>query len=87
MSEKKAVKISRIHPIEGDGSTKAFCDLVLLDSFVVKGLRVVSGEKGLFVSMPREKGKDEKWYDTFHPLTKEVRDGLQELILEEYANV
>ncbi len=84
MGNKPVIKVERIHRLESDGATKAFCDLLILDTFVVKGLRVVLGKDGLFVSMPQEKGRDSKWYDTFYPLSKEMRKGLEELVLETY---
>lgn len=84
MADKPAVKIERIHTLKGDGPTKAFCDLLLLDTFMVKGIRVVQGKDGLFVGMPREQGKDGKWYETFYPVSKDLRKGLQELVLESY---
>jgi stage V sporulation protein G len=77
--------VSRIHKLDGSGATKAFCDLSVLDSFVIKGLRVVEGEKGLFVSMPQEAGKDGKWYNTVIPLNREVRDEIERLVLEAYG--
>ena len=79
------LEVSRIHKLEGTGSTKAFCDLSVLDNFVIKGLRVVEGEKGLFVSMPREEGKDGKWYNTVIPLKREVKDEIEKLVLEAYG--
>ncbi|MFH1305669.1 MAG: SpoVG family protein [Candidatus Omnitrophota bacterium] len=84
MGNKPVIKVERIHRLEGESSTKAFCDLLILDTFVVKGLRVVQGKDGLFVSMPREQGRDNKWYDTFFPLSREMRKGLEELVLESY---
>lgn len=84
MNTKPVVKVERIHCLEGDGPTKAFCDLLILDSFLVKGFRIVQGKEGLFVSMPREQGRDEKWYETFYPVSNEMRKGLQELILDSY---
>jgi stage V sporulation protein G len=44
----------------------------------------VEGKNGLFVSMPSEQGRDGKWYDTFYPVSKEMRKGLEELVLESY---
>ncbi|MCK4852139.1 MAG: SpoVG family protein [Candidatus Omnitrophica bacterium] len=84
MDKAQIVKVERMHPLEGDGATKAFCDLMILDSFIVKGLRIVEGKDGLFVSMPREQGRDGKWYDTFYPVSTEFRKGLQTLILDHY---
>ncbi len=79
------LEVVRLHKLEGTGSTKAFCDLSILNSFVIKGLRVVAGEKGLFVSMPREEGKDGKWYNTVMPLNREVKDEVERLVLEAYG--
>ena len=50
--------VTRIHKLDGEGATKAFCDISVADSFVIMGLRIVEGKDGLFVSMPREAGKD-----------------------------
>ena len=85
MDRKPVVKVERIHHLDGEGATKAFCDLLILDTFLVKGLRVVQGKEEMFVSMPREQGKDGKWYETFFPVSREMRKGLQELVLESYA--
>ena len=77
--------VTRIHKLDGDSPTKAFCDLSILDSLVIKGLKVVEGEKGLFVSMPQEAGKDGKWYNTVIPLNREVKDEIERLVLEAYG--
>ena len=79
------LEVSRIHKLDGSGSTKAFCDLSVLDSFVIKGLRIVEGEKGLFVSMPQEAGKDGKWYNTVIPLNRDVKNEIERLVLEAYG--
>ncbi len=83
--EKLKMEVSRLHKLDGEGAIKAFCDINLLDSFVIKGLKVVEGKEGLFVGMPSEPGKDGKWYNTFMPLNKEVRETLDRVVLEAYA--
>ena len=85
VKEDLKLEVSRLHKLDGTGATKAFCDLSILDSFVIKGLRVVEGEKGLFVSMPREEGKDGKWYNTVIPLKREVKDEIERVVLEAYG--
>ncbi|HPL82945.1 MAG TPA: SpoVG family protein [Candidatus Omnitrophota bacterium] len=80
-----AIQVDRIHKIEGDSKLKAFVD-ISLDGVVIKGLRVVSGVNGLFVSMPCHQGKDGKWYDTVYPVTREKRKELNELILQAYKD-
>ncbi len=84
MAEDLNLKVVRLHRFDDDGSKlKAFVDVAIGD-FLVKGLRVVNGQKGLFLAMPQEKGKDGKWYDVFLPLTKEARESLSEAVLATY---
>ena len=84
MNTKPVVKVERIHRLDAEGPTKAFCDLLILDTFCVKGLRVVQGKEGLFLAMPQEQARDGKWYDTFYPISREMRKGLEELVLEAF---
>ncbi len=79
------IEVSRIHKLDGTGATKAFCDVSIADSFMIKGLRIVEGEKGLFVCMPREEGKDGKWYNAVIPLKREVKDEIERVVLEAYG--
>ncbi|MFH1877491.1 MAG: SpoVG family protein [Candidatus Omnitrophota bacterium] len=78
------IKVERIHLLNGEGATKAFCDILIYNTFIVKGLRVVNGKDGLFVSMPQEAGRDGEWYSTFYPVTKETYKILQEKLIEAY---
>lgn len=77
------LKVVRLYRLDGDSKTKAFVDVGLGD-FIVKGVRVVQGQKGLFLAMPQEKAKDGKWYNSFFPVTKEARDSLSEVVLAAY---
>ena len=79
------MEVSRIHKLDGTGATKAFVDLVVEDSLVIKGIRVVEGEKGLFVAMPKEDGKDGKWYSVVVPLKREIKDEIEKIVLEAYG--
>ncbi|MFA4888821.1 MAG: SpoVG family protein [Candidatus Omnitrophota bacterium] len=83
MSEDSGIKVVRMHRFDGDSKTKAFADVEIGD-FIIKGLRVVDGEKGIFLSMPREQGKDGKWYDTVRPVSKEAKDKLASVVLSAY---
>lgn len=84
MSTTVTLSVKRINRITGEGTAKAFCDVAIDDSFLIKGIKVVEGKKGMFVSMPREQGKDGNWYDTVVPLTKEVRRQIAEAVLNAY---
>ena len=79
-----ALLVQRMIKFDGEGTLRAFCDLVVGDLFIIKGLRVVNGRKGLFVSMPRQQGKDTKWYDVVETLTKEVKREVDQLVLSAY---
>jgi stage V sporulation protein G len=83
MTDLQEIQVVRLHRFDGDSKTKAFAD-ISIGHFVVKGLRVVEGKKGLFLAMPQEKAKDGKWYDTFFPATKEAREVLNDLVLNAY---
>ncbi|KJJ83301.1 Sporulation stage V, protein G [Candidatus Omnitrophus magneticus] len=84
--QKLIIKVDRMYLLNGEGATKAFCDIVIQDIFLVKGLRIVDGKEGIFVGMPRTQAKDGKWYDIFSVLEQENRKALQNIILNHYKN-
>ena len=77
------LKVVRLHRFDGESKTKAFVDVAIGD-FVVKGLRVVQGQKGLFLAMPQEKSKDGKYYSSFYAVTKEAKQVLADTVLSAY---
>ncbi len=78
-----SIEVARLYRVEGESRLKAFVD-VALAGFVVKGIRVVQGEKGLFVGMPRQQGKDGRWFNSVYPLSKEHQEQLNEIVLAAY---
>lgn len=78
------LSVQRMVRFDGEGSLKAFCDLAVGEMLLVKGLRVIEGKKGLFVSMPRQQGKDAKWYESVVALTKDAKDEVSRVVLESY---
>ncbi len=86
MSVDLGVKVERLTRLDGTGSTKAYCDVSISGALVIKSFKVVDGKKGLFVSMPREQGKNGQWYDMVTPLTKEAREELVEAVLDAYSS-
>ena len=79
------IEVSRIHKLDGTGATKAFADITIEDSINILGLRVVEGKDGLFVTMPREEGKDGKWYSIVIPLKREIKEEIERIVLEAYG--
>ena len=78
------IEVLRLHRLEGNGPCKAFFDISLDNLFVIKGLKVIQGERELIIGLPREHGKDGKWYNTVIPLTREARNELEKVALEAY---
>ena len=77
----------KVVPIRGEGATRAMASVMLAESFVVHGVRVVEGEKGLFVAMPQRKDAEGNFRDIAHPVTPEARALVASFVLEEYERV
>ncbi|MCD8327343.1 MAG: septation regulator SpoVG [Lachnospiraceae bacterium] len=74
----------RVRLIAGEGKMKAVVSITIDGVFVVHGIKVIDGDKGLFIAMPSKKGTDGENRDIAHPINSETRRQLQELILEAY---
>jgi len=80
------VKIIKLHRLPDSNRVKAFVDLGVNDALLIKGVRVVNGKEGLFVSMPSEQGKDDKWYERVRCLNKEVKSMITQKVLDAYQD-
>ena len=67
-----------------EGKLKAVVSITIDNEFVVHDIKVIEGEKGLFIAMPSRKAADGEYRDTAHPINSETRERLQNLILEKY---
>lgn len=76
----------RIRKIEKEGKMKAVASITIDDEFVVHDIKVIEGEKGLFIAMPSRKATDGEYKDIAHPICSDTREKLQDLILEHYHN-
>lgn len=76
----------RVRKIEKEGKMKAVVSITLDDEFVVHDIKVIDGEKGLFIAMPSKKTNDGEYRDIAHPINSEMRTKLQTMILEAYEN-
>ncbi len=81
----KVMKIHRLPQTDGN-RIKAFVDLGVNDAILIKGIRVVDGKEGLFVSMPQELGKNERWYERVRCLNKEAKSIISQKVLEAYQS-
>jgi len=80
MIEITEVRIS----IRNDEKLKAFVSITLNDSFVVRGLKIIHGNNGLFVAMPSRKRPDGQHQDLAHPINDPTRKYLTETVMEQY---
>ena len=78
------VEVVDIRKIVGDGNLKAFADVKIGGSLIIKGFSVMQGKKGVFVSMPRKANKEGRWFDVLSPLDEELKQTLQDKVLEAY---
>lgn len=79
------IKVNRINRIDNpEKNLRAFADIEVNDSILIKGLQVMNGKNGIFVSMPRQKGKDSRWYETVRTLNAETKDKIADAVLTAY---
>ena len=74
----------RVRKVTKEGKMKAVVSITLDDEFVVHDIKVIDGEKGLFIAMPSKKSADGEYRDIAHPINSDTRDKIQQIILEKY---
>ena len=77
----------RVRMVAKEGKMKAIVSMTLDNEFVVHDIKVIEGEKGLFIAMPSRKSADGEYRDIAHPINSDTRDKIQTVILEKYRNV
>ena len=74
----------RVRKVTKEGKMKAVVSITLDNEFVVHDIKVIEGEKGLFIAMPSRKAADGEYRDIAHPINSETRERIQSIILEKY---
>ena len=74
----------RVRKMTKDGKMKAVVSITIDGAFVVHDIKVIEGEKGLFIAMPSRKATSGEYRDIAHPINSEARDKIQKAILESY---
>lgn len=77
----------RVRKVTKEGKMKAVVSVTLDDEFVVHDIKVIEGDKGLFIAMPSRKSAEGEYKDIAHPINSTTRDRLQTTIIEEYEKV
>ena len=74
----------RVRKVTKEGKMKAIVSITLDDEFVVHDIKVIEGEKGLFIAMPSRKATDGEYRDISHPINSGTRDMIQRVVLDKY---
>lgn len=74
----------RVRKITKEGKMKAIVSVTIDDEFVVHDIKVIEGEKGLFIAMPSKKAADGEYRDIAHPINSSTRDSIQSIVLDAY---
>lgn len=74
----------RVRKVAKEGKMKAVVSITIDDEFVVHDIKVIEGEKGMFIAMPSRKATDGEYRDIAHPINSQTRERIQNIILEKY---
>ena len=74
----------RVRKLTKEGKMRAVVSVTFDNEFVVHDIKIIEGEKGLFIAMPSKKATDGEYRDIAHPIHSETRDRLQQIILAKY---
>jgi stage V sporulation protein G len=77
----------KVYPAKENGRLKAYATIVFENSFIVRDLKVIEGNKGYFVSMPSRRRKDGTFRDIVHPLNSDTRKLIEEQVIQEFKKV
>lgn len=85
MAGGEKVEITEIRIILRDEERlKGFANVTFNNAFVIRGMKIISGNKGYFVSMPSRKRPDGTHQDVAHPINNETRRMIEERVLAAY---
>lgn len=77
----------KVYPVKTKGiKIKAMCQVTFDEVFVVKGIKLIKGDKGLFIAMPNSKNTNGEYYDICFPITSDFRDEIQDAIIKKAKN-
>ena len=74
----------RIRKVDKEGKMKAVVSITIDNEFAVHDIKIIEGEKGVFIAMPSRKNAEGEDRDVAHPINSDTRTQLQEMIMEKY---
>ena len=79
------IRLTRFVRFQNEGALQAFCDIAIGDMVLIRGIRIVEGRTGPFVTMPRQLSTGGKWYDNVVFLSPEIKDEVERMVLAAYS--
>lgn len=76
----------RVRKMAKEGKMRAIVSITIDDEFVIHDIKVIEGDKGLFIAMPSKKATDGEYRDIAHPINSSTRERIQSMILERYQS-
>lgn len=74
----------RVRKITKEGKMRAIVSITIDEEFVIHDIKVIEGDKGLFIAMPSKKATDGEYRDIAHPINSSTRERIQTIILDRY---
>jgi len=74
----------RVRKVAKESKMKAVVSITIDNEFVVHDIKVIEGDKGLFIAMPSRKAGDGEYRDIAHPINSDTREKIQKIVLERY---
>ncbi len=74
----------RIRKLSKENKLKAVASITFDNDFVVHDVKIIEGDRGLFIAMPSRRSTNGEYKDVAHPINTEARERLQSLIIDEY---
>ena len=76
----------RVRKMAKEGKMRAIVSITIDDEFVIHDIKVIEGDKGLFIAMPSKKATDGEYRDIAHPINSSTRERIQSMILDRYQS-
>lgn len=77
----------KVYPVRDTGRLKGYATFVIDNCFIVRDVKIIEGEKGLFVSMPSRKKQDGSFRDIVHPLNADTRTLIEKMVVQEFEKL
>lgn len=78
------VRVRIVKKDEEEAKLKAYADITFNESFVIHGLKIIDGQKGMFVAMPSRRMPNGEFKDIAHPINPELRKNINDIVIEKY---